>query len=135
MPNELSEKVYPDGTVVKLRDDTAREMMSYSKQTFTTTSYPLLNSDLVIIRFGKVVSILFRGFKNLTANTENTIINALPSEFRPSETVHCALLQGSSSFAMIRVIILSNGAIKVYPYGDAAVSGAGNMQGTFTYVI
>ena len=24
MPNELSEKVYPDGTVVKLRDDTAR---------------------------------------------------------------------------------------------------------------
>lgn len=28
MPNELSEKVYPDGTVVKLRDDTAREQIS-----------------------------------------------------------------------------------------------------------
>ena len=110
-------------------------LTSYSKQTFTTTSYPLLNSDLVVIRFGKVVSILFRGFKNLTANTENTIINALPSEFRPSETVHCALLQGSNSYAMSRVIILSNGIIRVYPYGDAAVSGAGNMQGTFTYVI
>ena len=28
MPNELSEKVYPDGTVVKLRDDTAREQIA-----------------------------------------------------------------------------------------------------------
>ena len=28
MPNELSEKVYPDGTVVKLRDDTARESIA-----------------------------------------------------------------------------------------------------------
>ena len=28
MPNELSEKVYPDGTVVKLRDDAAREQIS-----------------------------------------------------------------------------------------------------------
>lgn len=28
MPNELSEKVYPDGTLVKLRDDTAREQIS-----------------------------------------------------------------------------------------------------------
>ncbi len=28
MPNELSEKVYPDGTVVKLRDDTARELLT-----------------------------------------------------------------------------------------------------------
>lgn len=28
MPNELSEKVYSDGTVVKLRDDTAREQIS-----------------------------------------------------------------------------------------------------------
>lgn len=27
MPNELSEKIYPDGTVVKLRDDTAREQI------------------------------------------------------------------------------------------------------------
>ena len=27
MPNELSEKVYPDGTVVKLRDDAAREQI------------------------------------------------------------------------------------------------------------
>lgn len=25
MPNEISEKVYPDGTVVKLRDDAARQ--------------------------------------------------------------------------------------------------------------
>ena len=50
-------------------------------------------------------------------------------------TENFALLQGSSSFATIRIIILSNGALKAYPYGDAAVSGAGNMQGTFTYVI
>lgn len=28
MANELSEKVYPDGTVVKLRDDTAREQIN-----------------------------------------------------------------------------------------------------------
>ena len=28
MPNELSEKVYPDGTVVKFRDDTAREQIA-----------------------------------------------------------------------------------------------------------
>lgn len=28
MPNELSEKVYPDGTVVKLRDDAARESIA-----------------------------------------------------------------------------------------------------------
>lgn len=28
MPNELSEKIYPDGTVVKLRDDTAREQIA-----------------------------------------------------------------------------------------------------------
>lgn len=28
MPNELSEKVYPDGTEVKLRDDTAREQIA-----------------------------------------------------------------------------------------------------------
>ena len=28
MPNELSEKVYPDGTVVKLRDDAAREQIA-----------------------------------------------------------------------------------------------------------
>lgn len=28
MPNELSEKVYPDGTVVKLRDDTARAQIA-----------------------------------------------------------------------------------------------------------
>ena len=28
MPNELSEKVYPDGTVVKLRDDSAREQIA-----------------------------------------------------------------------------------------------------------
>ena len=28
MPNELSEKVYPDGTVVKLRDDAAREQLA-----------------------------------------------------------------------------------------------------------
>lgn len=28
MPNELSEKVYPDGTVVKLRDDTARDLIA-----------------------------------------------------------------------------------------------------------
>lgn len=55
MPNELSEKVYPDGTVVKLRDDTAREQISQlndeiAKQsvTVTKTSAVTSNSGIVV---------------------------------------------------------------------------------------
>ena len=44
MPNELSEKVYPDGTVVKLRDDTARESIA-------TINSSLLPIDAVVKRF------------------------------------------------------------------------------------
>lgn len=40
MPNELSEKVYPDGTVVKLRDDTAREQIANLLITDTYTTTP-----------------------------------------------------------------------------------------------
>lgn len=50
MPNELSEKVYPDGTVVKLRDDTARTDIatinsSLSAQTLTSTDYKATSSN------------------------------------------------------------------------------------------
>jgi len=36
MPNELSEKVYPDGTIAKLRDDAAREQIGDLSQTGLT---------------------------------------------------------------------------------------------------
>lgn len=107
----------------------------YSKQTLTTTDYPLLHANLILIRSGSVVSILFRGFKNLTANTENTIISALPTEFRPSEEVHHVIFQGGNSAAMARLSISPGGAVKIWPYGDAAAAGASNMNSTFTYVI
>jgi hypothetical protein len=43
MPNELSEKVYSDGTVVKLRDDTAREQIaSFEVKTWTPKIYDYL---------------------------------------------------------------------------------------------
>ena len=50
MPNELSEKVYPDGTVVKLRDDTAREQISgisasLTERTFNTVAYKALSTN------------------------------------------------------------------------------------------
>lgn len=62
MPNELSEKVYPDGTVVKLRDDTAREQISDISTvkigTFTKDSTQSGSSAYLSIRqVGKVVSI------------------------------------------------------------------------------
>ena len=107
----------------------------YSKQTLTTTDYPLLYSNLILIRSGNVVSILFRGFKNLTANAENIIISALPTEFRPSEEVHHVIFQGGVSTAMARISISPAGAVKIWPYGDAPVAGASNMNDTFTYVI
>lgn len=37
MPNELSEKVYPDGTVAKFRDDAAREQIA-TKRSLTVSS-------------------------------------------------------------------------------------------------
>ena len=46
MPNELSEKVYPDGTVVKLRDDTAREQIA--------TLSSLLGSKAEIVDLGSI---------------------------------------------------------------------------------
>jgi len=62
MPNELSEKVYPDGTVVKLRDDAAREQISeistLKTGTFTKDSTQSGSSAYLSIRqVGKVVSI------------------------------------------------------------------------------
>ncbi len=127
-------KTYVDSAVSELNAE-IDALTSYSKQTLTTTDYPLLDANIIIIRFGKVVSILFRGFKNLTANTEITIISALPVEFRPSEQVHYTVFQGGNSAAMARISISTGGVVKLYPYGDAAVSGSRNMNGTFTYVI
>ena len=54
MPNELSEKVYPDGTVVKLRDDTAREQIAnintaLTAQTLTSTDYKATSSNFEYI--------------------------------------------------------------------------------------
>lgn len=46
MPNELSEKVYPDGTVVKLRDDAAREQIAgLTANTLTGVSIAAYNSS------------------------------------------------------------------------------------------
>ena len=45
MSNELSEKVYPDGTVVKLRDDTAREQLAIEK---VPNSFITLQSGIII---------------------------------------------------------------------------------------
>lgn len=48
MPNELSEKVYPNGTVVKLRDDTAR--------TDIATILSLLESKAEIVDLGSITA-------------------------------------------------------------------------------
>lgn len=61
MPNELSEKVYPDGTVVKLRDDTAREQIAavgdlLSGQYQLNENVPANSSKDYTISFGKTFS-------------------------------------------------------------------------------
>lgn len=46
MPNELSEKVYPDGTVVKFRDDTARDQISQQNDAITTINSQITANTL-----------------------------------------------------------------------------------------
>lgn len=48
---ELSEKVYPDGTVVKLRDDTAREQIATANEQITNINSLLLPVSKVVKRF------------------------------------------------------------------------------------
>lgn len=80
MPNELSEKVYPDGTVVKLRDDTAREQIATKANTADVNA--IKNKDL---------RISLNDFTNNGARTiyESVLayINSLPASDKPIRNV------------------------------------------------
>ena len=68
MPNELSEKVYPDGTVVKLRDDTARELLNVEELSVSNGS----NTSLIGVKFNGII--FFAGSLLQTTTTANTWI-------------------------------------------------------------
>lgn len=83
MPNELSEKVYSDGTVVKLRDDTAREQiadlnsalnnLSYSRSGLTTNAAGTIIAG-GYFQIGKLVVVNLR----INLNATGAVVYGLP---------------------------------------------------------
>lgn len=80
---ELSEKVYPDGTVVKLRDDTAREQLTDINSALNNPSYSRsglsTNAACTIIaggyvQIGKLVVVNLR----LQLNDIGGVVSGLP---------------------------------------------------------
>lgn len=69
MPNELSEKVYPDGTVVKLRDDTAREQLNVEELSVSDGT----NTSLIGIKFNGII--FFTGSLLRMTTTANTWVD------------------------------------------------------------
>ena len=88
MPNELSEKVYPDGTVVKLRDDTARDQIAGIT---TKTSGTISVNSGYNSRWQNLVKVNGIVYGVFIINATNVIssrvtIGNIPSGFRPQIT-------------------------------------------------
>lgn len=98
MPNELSEKVYPDGTVVKLRDDTAREQITEKSGVITLNSGWAFDPGVVnTVRKVGNVAWLSSYIYSTVALTRDTVyeIGTLPAGFAPSKEYKCPIYQGT----------------------------------------
>ena len=102
--------------------------------TFTTTDYTKLQGNCVAKKQGEVVSLQFKGFKNLTADTYNDLFS-LPEAYRPSSDITFNIISSYATFTICRIRILaSNGKVQVYPYGSTAASYAVNAEDIVTYI-
>ena len=87
-----------------------------------------LGSDVVIIKYNKMIQIRFNGFKNLTLNTYNTLF-VLPDEFKPASGVFYDCID--SGGGIYRILIGLNGVVELFPYTNINLYNACN---TFVYI-
>ena len=82
MSNELSEKVYPDGTVVKLRDDTAREQIAAATEVKNISGTGSYGCSYTAYKYGRVVMLKVRNVANSTTGQSMELFY-LPQGWRP----------------------------------------------------
>ena len=88
-----------------------------------------LSSDVVIVKYNKMIQIRFDGFKNLTLNTYNTLF-VLPDEFKPVSGVFYDC--NTPKRDTYRITIGSNGKVQLFPY--TSIDNFGNACNTFVYI-
>lgn len=82
MPNELSENVYPDGTVVKFRDDVAREQIAAATEVKTIGGNGSYGCSYTAYKYGRVVMLKVRNVANSTTG-QGMDLFYLPQGWRP----------------------------------------------------
>ena len=120
MPNELSEKVYPDGTVVKLRDDTAREQISAITNLIdvqeVSVAYPSSGTPIQ-----KAQAIATAVYNAITIKRPFTIVNINSDGVYRAEMLISAV---TASFSYSQAIFMGYYTDKIYriEYSNGTVS-------------
>lgn len=98
MPNELSEKVYSDGTVVKLRDDAAREQLApqvITNLVVDTTKMSITGYDCIV-----KAGICFLALYGCTFTSSGTVANGITNIPKAAKIQVCSCGYGSSANAV-----------------------------------
>ena len=117
-----------DGTVTGAISDVNGKLDNKNNFIIKSSENEKLNSDVVIVKYNKMIQIRFNGFKNLTPNNYNTLF-VLPDECKPVGGLFydCSDPNGYT----YRITISTNGVVKLFPYTNINLHNACN---TFVYI-
>lgn len=117
MPNEISEKVYPDGTRAYFRDDTAREQLKTVETYEGNLNY---SGKYTAYKYGRVVNLQITDVVNSSLNEVMILTSSLPLAIRPLFDVNAVGYYSDSDFNVetngVNFRILTNGIIRSYSY-------------------
>jgi hypothetical protein len=130
MPNnELSEKVYPDGTVAKLRDDTAREQISGITNLVAFKDITVSDPSSSLTEAQKVKAIIEGAIPSMNVSQNFVIANILYSNAYRGQILFSRVASGISYGCGIYTsyytdcnvyrFALRNGAVSVVKLADA----------------
>ena len=116
--------------VINADIDDVKSDLTYSTDTILASNNANLLHDVLVKRFGKVVSIRFRGVKNLGTASSETLFT-LPTEYRPSDVEWFSVIDNSGVEKYL-FNVDTNGVVSV-----ASATTANNQdqaRGTFTFI-
>lgn len=106
------------------------EELTVKETTAEAASGNKLYSNWYFKRHGDTVQIEITGFKNLVAQTNNTIVTGIPTNFLPSRNLVFSLEFLGESY---RITILTDGTLVCYPYGN--ITSQNNFSTIITYIV